>query len=48
MKKSEKEKQEKENEAYIENYKQLVQRLTSLSRFNVRQFMGTRPEQFRP
>ena len=34
----------KENEAYMENYKQLVQRLTFLSRFNVRQFMGTREE----
>jgi len=44
LKKSEKEKQAKENEAYLENYKQLVQRLTFLSRFNVRQFLGTRPE----
>jgi len=44
LKKEEKEKQKKENEAYLENYKQLVQRLTFLSRFNVRQFMGTRPE----
>ncbi len=44
MKKAEKEKQEKENEAYMENYKQLVQRLTFLSRFNVRQFLGTREE----
>ena len=34
----------KESEAYMENYKQLVQRLTFLSRFNVRQFMGTRQE----
>ncbi|MBA7694625.1 hypothetical protein ES703_103238 [subsurface metagenome] len=44
MKKAEKEKQEKENKAYMENYKQLVQRLTFLSRFNCRQFLGTRPE----
>ena len=44
MKKAEKEKQEKENEAYMENYKLLVQRLTFLARCNVRQFMGTRPE----
>jgi len=44
LKKSEKEKQEKENEAYLEKYRQLVQRLTFLSRFNVRQFMGTRKE----
>ncbi len=44
MKKAEKEKQDKENEAYIENYKQQVQRLTFLARFNVRQFLGTRPE----
>ena len=44
MNKAEKEKQDKENEAYLENYKQLVQRLTFLSRFNVRQFMGTREE----
>ncbi|MBA7686772.1 hypothetical protein ES703_95230 [subsurface metagenome] len=44
MKKAEKEKQEKENEAYMKNYKQLVQRLTFLARCNVRQFMGTRPE----
>ena len=44
MKKSEKEKQDKENEAYMERYKQLVERLTILSRFNVRQFMGTRQE----
>ena len=39
-----KEKQEKENEAYLENYKQMIQRLSFLSRFNVRQFLGTRPE----
>jgi len=44
LNKAEKEKQDKENEAYLENYKQLVQRLTFLSRFNVRQFMGTREE----
>ena len=44
MKKSEKEKQEKENEAYLENYKQMIQRLYFVSRFNVRQFLGTRPE----
>ena len=37
-------KQREQNEAYMENYKQLVQRLTFLSRFNVRQFMGTRQE----
>ena len=44
MKKSEKEKQEKENEAYLENYKQMIQRLMVISRFNCRQFLGTRPE----
>ncbi len=44
MKKSDKDKQEKENEAYLETYKQMVQRLTFLSRFNVKQFMGTRKE----
>ena len=44
MKKSEKEKQEQENEAYKENYKKQIQRLYFLSRFNVRQFLGTRPE----
>ena len=44
MKKSEKEKQEKENEAYLDNYKQMIQRLMFISRFNVRQFLGTRPE----
>jgi len=36
--------QREQNEAYMENYKQLVQHLTFLSRFNVRQFMGTRQE----
>ena len=44
MKKEEKEKQEKENQAHMEKYKELVQRLTFLSRFNVRQFMGSRQE----
>ena len=44
MDKAEKEKQEKENEAYKENYKRQVQRLMVLSRFNCRQFLGTRPE----
>jgi len=44
LKKEEKEKQEKENQARVEKYKELVQRLTFLSRFNVRQFMGSREE----
>jgi len=44
LNKSEKEKQEKENEAYLENYKQMIQRLYFVSRFNIRQFLGTRPE----
>jgi len=44
LKKEEKEKQEKENQARMEKYKELVQRLTFLSRFNVRQFMGSREE----
>ena len=44
MAKRETKKQREQNEAYMKNYKQLVQRLTFLSRFNVRQFMGTRQE----
>jgi len=44
LKQSEKEKQEKENEAYKENYKRMIQRLYFVSRFNIRQFLGTRPE----
>lgn len=44
MKKSEEEKQQKENEAYLENYKKQIQRLMFLSRFNIRQFLGTRQE----
>jgi len=44
MAKKDEEKQKQENEAYVERYKQLVERLTILSRFNVRQFLGTRPE----
>lgn len=36
--------EKKKNEAYLENYKQLVERLYCLSRLNVRQFMGTREE----
>ena len=43
MKKAEKEKQEKAK-AYLENYKQMIQRLYFVSRFNVRQFLGTRQE----
>ena len=44
MAKKDEEKQKQENEAYVERYKQMVERLTILSRFNVRQFLGTRPE----
>jgi len=44
MAKKDKEKQEKENEAYLENYKRMIQRLYFVSRFNIRQFLGTRPE----
>ena len=43
-KEKEKKEKEKENEAYLENYKQMIQRLMFISRFNVRQFLGTRPE----
>ncbi len=39
-----KDEKQKENEAYMENYKHQVQRLTFLARFNVRQFLGTRQE----
>lgn len=40
-----KQREEREqNEAYLENYKQLAERLKLLSKFNVRQFMGTRQE----
>ena len=44
MAKKETEEQKKQNEAYVETYKKLVERLYWLSRFNVRQFMGTREE----
>ena len=44
MKKSQKEKQREENEAYKENYKTQIERLYFLSKFNARQFLGTRPE----
>ncbi len=44
MSKKDEEKQEKENEAYKENYKKQVQRLYFLSGVNIRQFLGTRPE----
>jgi len=44
LKKSDKEKKEKENEAYLKNYKQMIQRLYFVSRFNIRQFLGTRQE----
>ena len=44
MNKAEKAKQEKENEAYKENYKRQVQRLMFISRFNCRQFLGSRQE----
>lgn len=44
MAKKDEEKQEKENEAYKENYKKQVQRLYFLSGVNIRQFLGTRPE----
>jgi len=42
--KRETKKQKEQNEAYMETYKKLVERLCWLSRFNVRQFMGTREE----
>jgi len=37
-------KKREQNEAYMENYKQQVQRLYWLSKFNVRQFLGTRQD----
>jgi len=42
--KKETKEQKEQNEAYMETYKKLVERLYWLSRFNVRQFMGTREE----
>ena len=44
MAKKETKEQREQNEAYMETYKKLVERLYWLSRFNVRQFMGTREE----
>ena len=44
MAKKETKAQKEQNEAYLENYKQLVERLYWMSRFNVKQFMGTREE----
>ncbi len=44
MAKKETKEQKEQNEAYMETYKKLVERLYWLSRFNVRQFMGTREE----
>ena len=44
MAKKETKEQKEQNEAYMENYKKLVERLYWLSTFNVRQFMGTREE----
>ena len=44
MAKKETKEQQEQNEAYMETYKKLVERLYWLSRFNVRQFMGTREE----
>lgn len=35
---------EQANEAYMENYRQMVERLCILARLNTRQFLGTRPE----
>lgn len=37
-------KQKEKDEAYLENYALQIKRLYTLSRFNVRQFLGTRPE----
>lgn len=36
--------QKKKNEEYMENYKALVGKLYTLSRMNVRQFLGTRED----
>ena len=44
MAKTQTKKQSAQNEAYMENYKQQVQRLYWLSKFNVRQFLGTRQD----
>ena len=44
MKKPQKAEQKEKSEKYMANYKQLVERLYWMSRFNVRQFMGTREE----
>ena len=44
MPKKETKEEKEQNEAYMENYTKLVQRLYWLSRFNVRQFMGNREE----
>ena len=37
-------KQQEKDEAYLENYAVQLKHLYYLSRFNVRQFLGTRPE----
>lgn len=44
MTKKSKAEEEKKNEEYLENYKKQIQRLMTMSTFNVRQFMGTRQE----
>jgi len=44
MPKKQEEKQEAENQALLDEYKKRAERLYLLSRFNVRQFMGTREE----
>lgn len=44
MKKGQKETSTGENEEYMANYKALVTKLCTLSRMNVRQFLGTRAD----
>lgn len=44
MAKTDEKKKEEEAQAYLDNYKGKVEHLYYLSRFNVRQFMGTRQE----
>lgn len=44
MAKPESKKSKKEQQAYLENYTRLVQRLVKISNFNTQQFLGTRPE----
>ena len=44
MAKKDEEKRQQENEAYKENYEKQIRRLYFLSRFNSRQFLGTRTE----